>query len=113
MPKPNKVDLGSFEGLDVVQSSIKVTNAGDGLSPSMALDPVLLHIGDEVTVVLRTTVTSISAKGVKDTDVLERVHTLKAKSGAIIDDTLVAKLFDEQQRRLEAAAGVQRLEIDD
>lgn len=108
-----KVDLGLFEGLDVIQSSIRVVRAGDGLSKAMALDPVVLHTGQDVTIVIRCKVGSIIHRPIKDTESLERVQTLEAGSAAIIDDQLVAKLLDEQKLRLEQAAGVQRLPMDD
>lgn len=109
MGTANEVDLGEFEGRDVIQSSIKVTKAGDGLSKAMTLKPVVLHYGDEVTIVLRCVVGPIIHKGIKDTDVLERVQTLIAGTAAIVDDKLVKKMLDEQERLILEAKGISAL----
>jgi len=108
-----QVDLGTFEGRDVIQASIKVTRAGDGLSKSLTLDPAVFHTGDKVTVALRCEVGSVIMKPIKDTEVYERVHTFIADEAIIIDDALVQKDLTEQRRRLEEKQGIQRLDLED
>ena len=41
------VELGLFDGHEVIVTSVRITNAGDGLSSSMAIEPEAMHIGDK------------------------------------------------------------------
>jgi len=104
--------LSPYEGLDVVQASIKVTNAGDGLSTAINVDPVEYHVGDVVHVVLETVVARVSYETVKDTDVLKRVHTLRAGNGTIVAEDFARGVLAAQEIAIEKAKGVQRLELD-
>lgn len=113
MARRSKSPLGSFEGLDVVSTKIAITNAGDGLSKAMQIEPQQLHLGDTVYVVLEATVGKISYAGVKDTDVLERVQVLKAGVATIVEEALVKDVLDAQRIAIERAAGVERLDFGD
>ena len=104
--------LTAYEGLDVMQASIKVTNAGDGLSEAINVDPVEYHVGDVVHVVLRTEVARVSYEPIRDTDVLKRVHTLRARSGTIVEESLVRGVLAAQEIAIERAKGVVRLQLD-
>ena len=106
-------ELGTFDDRDVVSTSVAITNAGDGLSQAMNVEPRIMHHGDKVVVVLETEVSKVSFAPVKDTDVLNRIHTLRAGVATIVDRKLVAKVLDEQARKIEAAKGVQRLDLED
>lgn len=108
------VDLGEFEDRTVARTGIKVTNAGDGLSQALKVDPQLLHHGDVVHVALRCEVTKVyfdEADG--DGQELVRIHVLKAGSAAIVDEKTVKKAIDAQAERIrkaaEEAAGMQGL----
>lgn len=105
--------LHRFEGRDVIATKIAITNAGDGLSKALAIDPEELLIGDTVFVVLECTVGNISFTQVKDTDSLVRVQKLKAGPATIVDRDLVAAQLAEQATRIEEAAGVHRLDFAD
>lgn len=109
------MELAPFAGRDVVQTAVKVTKAGDGLSAALAIDPRELNIGDKVTIVIDTEVSRVDFAPIKDTDVLVREHTLKAVGATIIDRDLVAAALDSQAERIqlakEAAQGVQRLDL--
>jgi hypothetical protein len=105
--------LGTFDGRDVITTSVAITNAGDGLSQALGIDPQIMHIGDTGVVVLEYTVTKIGFIEVKDTDVLNRVHTLRAGTAAIIDRELVAEALDAQALKIERAKGVERLPLND
>lgn len=112
--KKKKIEgLGEFDGRPVGTTSISVTNAGDGLSEALAVDPQLLHLGDTVIVVLECEVSKIRFLQAKGTDELVREHVLKAGGAALIDRDLVSKVLDEQANRIEnaklAAAGVTRI----
>jgi hypothetical protein len=110
-------DLSPFEGRDVITTRIAITNAGDGLSEALAVEPNEMHLGETVYVVLECEVAKIRHDPVKDTDGLARVHTLKAGTGTIVDAGLVQDVIADQARRnqlaREQAEGVQRLDLDD
>jgi len=97
--------LKPFENRDVVQATIKVTNAGDGLSEALAIEPVEYDVGETITVVLETVCTGVAYVPVRDTDVLKRVHTLRAGLGTIIDAKVVAKVLDDHRKALDEARG--------
>lgn len=108
--------LKAYEGRDVLQSTIRVVNAGDGLSTALAVEPVEHHIGDTVYVVLECEVSRVQFDEIKDTDCLVRVHTLKAGVGTIVDQALVDEVLTEQkvknQKAADEAAGIEQLDLD-
>lgn len=112
MAKPKKQDLGSFDGAPVLATSIRITNAGDGLSKALAVDPQIIHPDEKIYVVLETTCAQITFKPVKDTDGMLRLHTLSAGAATIVDKNLVADVLAKQVIRLEEAAGLLRLPMD-
>ena len=97
------MSLQPFEGLDVIQSGIRIVRAGDGLSAALAAGPVELHQGDEVYVLLKCEVTKITHETIKDVDALRWVHTLGALLGTIVD------AIEAQKKRNLEAAGVREL----
>lgn len=105
--------LTPFENRDVASIAIIVRNTGDGLSDAVAVDPVELHVGDEVTVAMRCVVEKIRFDPIKDTDSLRRVQILKAGEATFLESETVDSALDEQLQRIEAARGVQRLPLGD
>ena len=103
------MSLQPFEGLDVIQSGIRIVRAGDGLSAALAAGPVELHQGDEVYVLLKCEVTKITHETIKDVDALRRVHTLGALLGTIVDGTWATDAIEAQKKRNLEAAGVREL----
>lgn len=111
--------LGEFDGRQVVRSTIEVTNAGDGLSKAMAVEPVAMPLGTEVYLVLRGEVTKVGIKPLDQDDedsALVRVHTIRAGDATILDDAGVKKIqksvdgqADRIKRAIEAAKGIDRL----
>jgi hypothetical protein len=112
-------DLGSFDGQDVLRTTIAVTHAGDGLSNALAVEPRMMHLGDKVVVVLECEVVKVVHRPL-DADTphgpLLREHTLKAGTATIIDEAATADLaskLKEQAERIklaqEQADGIQRL----
>ena len=105
--------LTPFEDRDVAAASIKITNAGDGLSEALAIAPAEYHQGDRVYVVLETEVAKVTYEPIRKSDDLRRVHTLRAGVGTIVDEALVRKVVETQRKAntlaREAAAGVVRL----
>jgi hypothetical protein len=112
MAKKQASDLGAFEGRDIVQTSVAVTRAGDGLSQSLTVEPCILHVGDTGAVVIEYEVTKVGFSPIKDTDVLIRTATLRAGNATIIDRDLVADVLDANVIKIERARGVERLDLD-
>lgn len=114
VPNAPSRDLGTFDGQEVISTAVKITNAGDGLSSALAVEPQIMHHRQIVTVVLECEVARVSFDPVKDTDRLTRVHTLRTGIATIVDPSLVKKVLEQQRVKLETAAGVTRLPgIDD
>lgn len=104
--------LQPYEERDVVACSIKIVSAGDGLSAALTVDPVELHHGEIVHVVLQCEVAKVTYEPVKDLDVLRRVHTLRAQFGTLVDEAFAKAVLAEQRLIIERAQGVERLPID-
>lgn len=106
-------NLRKFEGRDTTGASIKITNAGDGLSQAMEIEAIELRLGDKVYVVLETEVSAISLRPSKEGKGVIRVQTLKAGVATIVAEELVKDVLEEQRLAIEAAQGVARLDFDD
>lgn len=100
-----KKKLAKFEGKEVHSSTVAITNAGDGLSKAMKVEPVELHHAQTVWVVLECEVAKVRFDPVKDTDGLQRVHVLRAGRSTLIDGDLVRAALDEQQEKIDEALG--------
>lgn len=105
--------LETFEGRDVLQSTIRITRAGDGLSDALAVEPTEFHLGDTVTVVLECTVTKVHYEELSDTGTLRRVHTLSAGTSTIVAPEFVREVLTAQREAIDKARGVQRLPLDE
>lgn len=108
--------LADFDGRQVIRTSIAVSNAGDGLSEALRIDPREFHHGEIVHVVLECTVDQVRFVPVDPKDPsgpLVRSHRLKAGTATVVDADLVREQIDRQRLRIEkareAAAGVQRI----
>ena len=115
MTKPrNAVDgLSKFEGRDVLQSTIKVTNAGDGLSEALAIEPVEMHLGEKRYLLIEAEVSKVNYEELKDTGTLRRVHTLRAGVATLVDEEFAADMLDAQRVAIEEAKGITRIPFDD
>lgn len=119
-PKKAKAAPGGvievYEHRDVLQTTVQVTHAGDGLSEAMELEPTVLHHGQTVFLVLECEVSKISYPPIKDTDALARLHTLRAGRATIVDKDLVVNALNDQHLRIVAArdaiAGQQSLDAE-
>lgn len=109
--------LPAYGGKTVTRTSIKITNAGDGLSAGLAIDPEVLDLGRKVYVVLECVVDShehdrILDKG-NDTGLLVLNQVLKAGTGTLIDADVVRAAIADQaekiQKAQEQAKGIERL----
>lgn len=106
-------DLRKFEGREVVGTRIEVANAGDGLSAALAVDPEELPLGANVVIVLDTVCDKVRYEKIKDSDLLIRVHRLKAGTATIVEKSLVAEVLAAQALKIEKAKGVERLNFDE
>jgi hypothetical protein len=113
MPTKPKNPLGRFDGREVIKSTIAVTNAGDGLSKAMGVDPSAMDLHDKVYVVLECDVSKVAFTEVDDTAKLARNHTLKAGAATIVDEDLVRDHLDAMAQRIEEAQGVHRLPLNE
>lgn len=104
-PKP----LADFDGKEVLSATVSVTNAGDGLSSAMKVEPAEFHHGEIVYVVLACEVAKVRFDPIKDTDALQRVHILRAGEATIVDESVVSTHLEAQRVKIEEAAGIQRL----
>jgi hypothetical protein len=102
-----------FDGRDVIEVEVRVTNTGDGLSHAMKFDPVLHHHGERVRIILDGEVDHIDYQRVKNTTYLKRVETVKAEGGMFVDSEVVEKMLNEHTERIatleEEAKGKARL----
>lgn len=102
--------LTPFEEHDVVGATISITNAGDGLSDAMKIEPREFEHGETVHVVLETTVSKVRFDPSKDDpEDLIRVHVLKAGLATIVEGSAVSGALTAQRKKLEEAEGVHQL----
>jgi hypothetical protein len=97
------VDLGKFEGKRVIGAAMTITNTGDGLSDAMELDPMKLHHGDEVVMVVRGTVVDVRHPAAKEGKGVVRKHVVKASEAIVVQGDLVDdldKMLNESAARL-------------
>jgi hypothetical protein len=105
MAATERVTLPDYEGLPVRRVAMKITNAGDGLSDSLKLEPILLHHNDEVFVVLRGFVVDVqhppadkSEPG--EIDAVVKTYKVKAAEIAIVEHGDVDALLERNRERL-------------
>lgn len=92
-----------FEGHEVGKSAIRITNAGDGLSDALEMDPKALDLGDVQFYVLSGVVTQVNHVQ-KDTDgPLVRLHTIKASQITEVDPDTATAILDAAAAALAAA----------
>lgn len=107
-----------WDGAPIVKVAIRVKNVGDGLSTAASTDPMTLHHGDEVDLLIRCKVASTALKPLdEDTPRGPQVadYILKGTGKATILDTghaAIEDLLEEQQRRNDEAAGRPQLPLD-
>lgn len=118
MTRKKKVDqaktaLGDFEGKTITGAALILQNAGDGLSQAMEIEPVVIHHGELVYLVIEAECTKVRYDNVKDDDeALTRVHILRAGVSTIVDAALVHDVLEAQRVAIEKAKGVERLPFD-
>lgn len=91
MTRTKQATLPAFEEQSVNNATVRITNAGDGLSEALKVDPKALHLGEQVFYVLSGDVTQINH--VEKDEILTRVHTVKASAITEVDADLAEKLL--------------------
>lgn len=114
------VELSPFEGNEVVAAKIEIPGAAGGLRDAMRTDPVELHQGDRVYVLLETDVAKVRFEPVDKENPAgpqARVHVLDVLVGTIVDEGLAGDAITAQRERIleakEAEAGIQRIPFEE
>lgn len=98
--------LSDFEGLTVTESGIEIPDAAGGLRDALKVDPIELHKGQRVHIVLECDVSKLRFDPI-DKDALDgaqrRVHVFKTSRAAIVSESLVRSELDAQSERIAAA----------
>lgn len=90
--------LPGFEGATVTTAAVKITNAGDGLSEALEVEPKALHLGDEVSYVIRGTVAQVAHKTINGK--VTRVQTVKATEVAELPENIAEGLIEQAAERI-------------
>lgn len=94
--------LGEFEGRLITKTTIALTNAGDGLSQALKIDPKALHQGEKVYVLIEATVGKITFDPYDD-GVCARVQTLRSEVATLVDESFAESTIAEQKVKIKAA----------
>lgn len=107
------MSFGTYKGRDVIQTSVSIRNAGDGLSKALGIEPREFSPGETVMVLLECEWNGETHQPIKDTDAFQLVTILRASTATLVDTAQARKALDQQarknQRAAEEAAGVQRI----
>lgn len=93
--------LPAFEGNAVKKAAVRITRAGDGLSAALDVEPRAYQIGEEVSFVLRGTVTQINHQQKDEDGPIVRTHTVTASGITEIEADLAEKLLTAAAEELE------------
>lgn len=96
----NSAKIPPFEDIDVDRATVRITNAGDGLSEALRVQPKAFHMGEEVFFVLRGEVTQINHRTDRDESVT-RVHTVKASDITEVDPLTAQRMLTAAAEDLE------------
>lgn len=112
----DKSHLQPFENKPVVKAAIEIPGAAGGLQEAMKFDPVELHQGEEVHVVLRCTVAKVRFEPIdkeEPSGAQSRVQILRAEEATLVDGDVVEEHLTIQRLRIQKAkddaAGIQGL----
>lgn len=95
-------DRLTFEGFEVDSVQIRITNAGDGLTEALQINPKALHIGDDFACVLRGKVTQVNHKEGKDDSTI-RLHTVKTTGITEVDLDMAKRILGANAESLARA----------
>lgn len=103
------MSLHQFEGRDVLQTPVRITRAGDGLSRALLIDPTEYRIGDQLFVLLEVEVDDVTHKRIPETDALMRRHSFAAGIATVVDGKWAKDAITKQRKANLEAAGVTEL----
>lgn len=99
--------LTPFEDRETVQAKIEIPGAAGGLREAMQFDPVELHQGEKVFILMECTVGKIRFDPVKDggvdAGVNYRVHVLSADMATLVESSFAQGHLDAQRDRIKRA----------
>jgi len=101
--------LGVFEGRDVTSAEMSLRNVGDGLSSAMKLDPVVLHHGDRVMLLIEAEVVDVAHPPAIPSDTggpVKRKHILKGISALVTDTKANAQAISKHKGRIDKLAEI-------
>ena len=100
----NLPTLGDFEGTPVKMVGIGISNAGDGLTPALAIAPVLIRKRDRVFVLLECECTDVRHPSIDENgEYCMRKQILHTTMATIVDAEVAEPLIAAQkERNLEA-----------
>lgn len=110
-----KSTIKKYDGKDVTRQAMSLRKTGDGLSQALAIDPLSVHIGDEITLVVRGEVASVQYKqDQKGTSDLTEVIIVNGGTITVADDievidALLAAQAEKNTLAKEKAEGIQRI----
>lgn len=95
--------LGEYRGKDILSTEAKVLKAGDGLSATMALAPVVYDSGEIVTLIIRAKVGDHTMKYDDETGTYVLVQNFNAGAMIVLDDDkALAKVLDDNEAAIQA-----------
>lgn len=102
-PKLEDQPIAEYRGKDVLSTAAIVRNAGDGLSDTLQLAPVIYDSGQLVTLVIRARVGDHTFKYDHETGTYCLVQNFNAGAMVVMDDDdKVAKMLDENESAVAA-----------
>lgn len=113
-PADVQADLGSFEGLPVLEVGSEIPSAAGGLREPLKVAPLILHGDDVAFATFELKAGKIRHDPVynKDDDTLKgwrRVHVLVVLTATFVDEELVREQLDEMAARVTERQEAERL----
>lgn len=105
--------LPEFEGLPTIAVSLEVRGIDGGFNDGMTIDPVVLHKGDKVFLLVEGTVAGINHKPIEEANAWRRAHVVRVDAGTLVGREFAEAHLDEQAKRIEEAKGLARLPFGD
>lgn len=93
--------LSEIEGRAEVAAKIAIRKAGDGLNAPLRAEPRAYRLGEEVYVVLKTSVARISHIDATEGTGVIRVHDLDTSEATIVDEAAVHGVLAAQRQVVE------------
>lgn len=101
--RPAESVLTPYRDRSVLSSAVSITNAGDGLSDAMKIEPIELDMGETVYVVLECLVRPPQYDPIEKDNLrgpLKLVNRLRAGAATIIDYDLVKEQIEAQKSKV-------------